>query len=687
MYKKIFFLLLIIFSQLCNAQESTKKNLSADTVKLKELTVTVNIPLTNKNVVDFYRTNQFSTLDNINARLDGMSLIKRGAYALEPQMNGFSGGQLNVTIDGMKMFGACTDKMDPITSYIEPSNLKAIKLKSGTNCSENGCNIGGSVDMTLQEPNVADEQRHFSSVAFGYESISKSRNVLFSVGTGIGKWAWMADGVYRKTENYTAGNGQIVPFSQFEKTNLHTALKYNPDKVNSFKADVLYDIARNVGYPALPMDVSTAKASLFALEYSRKAIVQLKAKLYYNRVIHIMDDSQRDSLYLLKAKPVGKSDSVYMRMDMPGRSSTLGAYVQLIIPWNERNRLTLKADNYTNNSIAEMTMHMRYAGFAPEPAMYMQTWPAMLRNVSGVYVENSTYLSPKLSVTANARVDYTIDHLQSQYGQDQFSVFNYSLGKVQRKLIKSFNLQAQYQIANDMTITATAGHSERMPTIGERLGFYLFNAYDGYDYIGNPYIKTEKSNFLKFAFQLSKSVIKLNVSPSVSFLSDYIMGLTDADIAPMNFYAKGIRVYSNVPKAKLLSMDMQLLYTPLPHYSVFWLSKFTYGEINGGEAMPLIPPLKNVVAFQYQNNEFQLQAECESALSQHRINSSYGEQTTPAYSVFNVKSSYGFLLSKVALHFSAGVTNLFNKVYYEHLDWGRIYRPGRSLELYLKVSY
>ena len=155
MYKKVFFLLLVLSSLLCNAQESPKKNLSEDTVKLKELTVTVNIPLNNKDVVDFYRTNQFSTLDNINARLDGMSLIKRGAYALEPQMNGFSGGQLNVTIDGMKMFGACTDKMDPITSYIEPSNLKAIKLKSGTNCSENGCNIGGSVDMTLQEPNVA----------------------------------------------------------------------------------------------------------------------------------------------------------------------------------------------------------------------------------------------------------------------------------------------------------------------------------------------------------------------------------------------------------------------------------------------------------------------------------------------------------------------------------------------------
>ena len=667
------------------AQQS--RNLRNDTVALKDVLVSVNIPLNNKDIVDFYRTNQFSTLDNINARLDGMSLIKRGAYALEPQMNGFSGGQLNVTIDGMKMFGACTDKMDPITSYIEPSNLKAIKLKSGTNGSENGCNIGGSMDMTLQEPEIDMEQPYFSSIGFGYETVSRSKNLLFSLGLGKNKWAWMTDGVYRKTENYRAGNNQIIPFTQFEKTNLHSALKFSPTKFSTFKADILYDVARNVGYPALPMDVSLAKASLFALEYQRKAKTQLKAKIYFNEVVHIMDDSQRDSLYLLKEKPVGKSDSVYMRMDMPGKSSTLGAYVQLVIPWNEINKLTLKADNYTNNSVAEMTMHMRFAGLSPEAPMYMQTWPAMLRNVSGVYVENSTYVSSKTTLTANARMDYNIDNLQSVYGQQQFSIFNYVLDKTQTKLIKSINLVGQYNFTHNMTITATAGHSERMPTIGERMGFYLFNAYDGYDYIGNPYMKTEKSNFLKLAFQLSTPIIKLNVSPSISLLSDYIMGLTDTQIAPMNFYAKGIRVYSNIPKAKLFSTDLQLLYSAVPNISVFWLAKFTYGELNRGEVMPLIPPLKNIIALQYQKKQFQLQAECETALAQNRINISYGEQQTPAFAVVNIKSRYGFEASKVAIDVSAGVTNLFNNTYYEHLDWGRIYRPGRSLELYLKISY
>ena len=117
------------------------------------------------------------------------------------------------------------------------------------------------------------------------------------------------------------------------------------------------------------------------------------------------------------------------------------------------------------------------------------------------------------------------------------------------------------------------------------------------------------------------------------------------------------------------------------------LSKFTYGEINTAEPMPLIPPLKNIVAVQYEKNNLSLQAECESAMAQNRVNTNYGELSTPAYSVFNLKSGYQFNVSKLLLNAGLGVTNLLNKAYYEHLDWGRIYRPGRSIELYLKVSY
>ena len=673
---------LITINSMAQVVDSSKA--MADTVVIETVQVSANLPLDNNQIIDFYRTNHFATLDNINARLDGMILIKRGAYAQEPQLNGFSGGQLNITIDGMKMFGACTDKMDPITSYLEPTNLKKITINQGTNGNADGCTIGGSVNMSLQEPSMNCTHSLSSSIGVGYESISNGKNILFATNTVKKKWALGIDGVYRKNENYRTGENKVVPFSQFQKTNVHAVLKYLPDSIRSFKIDVLLDDARNVGYPALPMDVGKATAYLIALEYSRISKFPFKAKMYFNSIYHVMDDSKRDSLYLLKNKTIGKSDSVYMRMDMPGRSSTLGAYIQKIIQLNTMNKLMIKADNYTNYSIAEMTMHMRYAGFSPEPIMYMQTWPAMLRNVSGLFIQNTTSVSKKLQLVCNGRIDYNIDILQSAYAQQQFSVFNYSLPNSQSMLIKSINVSSQYLLLKNLSMVVSVGYSERMPTIGERLGFYLYNAYDGYDYIGNPYLKTEKSNYFRIQLLLSKPKFKVNLSQSLSLVNDYIMGVTDSTIPSMNFYTKGTRVYSNIPNANLYSTDFQLLYMPTKSLTLFINSKYTHGVIGANEPMPLIAPLSNVIAMQYQKSNVLVQLECENTSSQNRINSNYGEHRTAAYSIFNFKSGYSFPLFKKTVDVSIGVSNILNKVYYAHLDWGRIYRPGRSIDLFIK---
>lgn len=668
--------------------QAQQPNLSdiPDTINLKEVTISANLPLNNRDVLDYYRTNHFAAIDNITARLNGLSLIRRGAYAMEPMLHGFSGGQLNVTIDGMKIFGACTDRMDPVTSYIEPTNLKSISIKQGTSESMNGCNIGGSLDMTLQEPDVKSSHPEFASLGMGYESVSQGRNILFSTGFTNKKWVWGIDGVYRKNYNYRDGNNRVIPFSQFEKTNIHSVLNYSIDAISHLKADFLYDLGRNIGYPALPMDVSKARANIGALEYDRNGQTRLQAKIYYNSVLHIMDDSKRDSTFLLNNATSGKKDTVYMRMDMPGKTSTFGSYLQTEMSWNTRNRLLVKLDNYANHSLAEMTMHMNRPATGPEPPMYMQTWPEMLRVVTGLYLQNTSALSENFRLIANGRVDYGTDILQSKYGQQQFSVFGYSLWKKQSRLVKSLNLSSEIDFGKSFSLNATLGYSERLPTITERLGFYLYNAYDGYDYIGNPYLKTEKSDFAQLAFLITTTNLKINLSQTFSYVTDYIMGITDPTIPPMNFYTHGTRVYSNLPSAKLYSADMEIMYFPVKHFSLFALSKFTYGELGSGNPLPLMPPFKNIVSAKYQKNRFSIQFENESSLAQNRININYGERVSPAYSIFHAKSSYSIHLHRVSMDIGLGVSNIFNKAYYDHLDWGRINRPGRNAELFLKFS-
>lgn len=659
-----------------------------DTIHLKEVTITSAIPLNNKQIEKFYKTNYYSTIDNLTSHLEGISLIKRGSYAMEPQLNGFSGGQLNVTIDGMKMFGACTDKMDPITSYIEPVNLKSITLEHGTSGSLHGSNVGGSIDLSLREPENEGTKPFYTSISFGYESVARSRNILFSTGYSKNKWEWGLNGVYRKNDIYTAGNGRKIPFSQFQKSNIHTVLKFLPDSGSYFKTDILYDLATDIGYPALPMDVSKARASIFALEYnSIKEVYEFTSKVYYNSVYHVMDDSKRDSLFFIEDKVNNTRDSVIMRMEMPGWSNTFGIFAQLSFRLNNRNKLIIKADNYINSSLAEMTMHMHFLGKPEDPPMYLQTWPEIRRSVTGIFIQNTTLFSSKSSLTVNGRIDYDSDKLMSDLAAEQFSVLNYNLAGKNVRYSGAVNLLFRYKIISPLVLTIQSGIAERVPTISELYGFYLYNAYDGYDYIGNPGLKTEKSLSSRLALTWYNKDLKINLSQSLNWLKDYIMGVTNVDIPPMNFYTNGLRVYSNLPGAVLRSTDIQIMYSPVESFSFFLLTKYTYGKLNTGEPMPLISPLKNILSASYEYRKWTFQVDNETALRQTRINSGYGEAISPAYSIFNLKAGYHLMFAGAMMDFSIGVTNLFDKNYYEHLDWGHIPRPGRSINFFLRLKY
>lgn len=661
---------------------------AADSICLQEVEITGSVPLNNRQIESFYKLNTLSTIDNVIERLDGISMIRRGSYAMEPDLNGFSGGQLSITIDGMKMFGACTDRMDPITSYVEPSNLKSITVMQGSGGCHNGSCTGGSIDMALMEPGGDEDKPFNAALSLGYETVSNGKTAILSTGYSKNKWQFALNGSYRKHDSYKDGSGDIVPFTQYEKMNVNSVLKFLPDKYQNFRLDFLFDLAQNVGYAALPMDVLKARAFLAALEYRNTKKADLTARIYYNNVLHIMDDSKRDSAFYLTNETTGQIQKVYMRMDMPGTSATLGAYVQAVIKLHSKNKLTLRVDNYTNHSLAEMTMYMHYPEQPPESPMYLQTWPDVLRTVTGLYIQDSWRVSKKVRLNLGGRLDYNLSIPQSDLAKEQFSVFQVNVKDHYQVLTKNLTLDGQYLISDPWSISFETGYSERIPTISEQFGFYLYNAYDGYDYIGNPDIKTEKSIFGRFSVQYTHKRIRINLSQSIYRLHDYIMGLTDTTIPPMNFYTNGTRVYSNLPGATVYSANLQLQAIPVKHLSVYLLSKFTWGELNSGEPLPLIPPLTNVLAVNYQHNRWYCTLENETALAQNRINNDYGETRSPAYTVFNIKGGYHFMFMKpVMLDCSLAVTNLLNANYYEHLDWGQINRPGRSVNILVRFSF
>ena len=113
-----------------------------------------------------------ATIDEHLSELSSVSLIRRGAYAWEPVVNNMQTERVSTTIDGMKIFYACTDKMDPVTSYVESSNLKSILLNSGLNGNPQSTGgIGGSLDLKLNKAGFhASAPLYSIGATAGYET-------------------------------------------------------------------------------------------------------------------------------------------------------------------------------------------------------------------------------------------------------------------------------------------------------------------------------------------------------------------------------------------------------------------------------------------------------------------------------------------------------------------------------------
>src|SRR5690606_17873441 len=100
-----------------------------------------------KKELNLKQTKPLTSIDDYLQQSSSVTTVRRGSYAWEPMINNMASERTLVTIEGMHIFGACTDKMDPITSYVEVSNLSEAQITSGQHGSGYGSTIGGAIDL------------------------------------------------------------------------------------------------------------------------------------------------------------------------------------------------------------------------------------------------------------------------------------------------------------------------------------------------------------------------------------------------------------------------------------------------------------------------------------------------------------------------------------------------------------
>jgi iron complex outermembrane receptor protein len=142
-------------------------------------------------------------------RLPEVSFIRRGP-GMEPAIRSLTGGQINTLVDGMRIHGACTDKMDPAPIYIEPANLENIQVQTANNGSFSGSSIGGTINLKMADPDHLSQKKLSGTVNSGYQSAANAFYESLKLNYSSGKWAFRASGTYRKANDYRSGGGDVI---------------------------------------------------------------------------------------------------------------------------------------------------------------------------------------------------------------------------------------------------------------------------------------------------------------------------------------------------------------------------------------------------------------------------------------------------------------------------------------------
>ena len=621
---------------------------------------------------------QVASIDEHLSELRHVNLVRRGSYAWEPVVNNMQTERLSTTIDGMKIFYACTDKMDPVTSYVESGNLQSISLNSGLDGNPQATgNIGGSLDLKLRKAGFDNDPRHVSLSA-GHEWNGHVQVYGTDVALSSHRTYLNAGAFYRHADNYKVGGGDELPFSQFQKVNVFTnagvrfpSFGGTEGGLDMLEATFIFDRATDVGYPALNMDVAKAEGLITSLSYKhlfRKASWETKA--YYNHITHEMDDTKRPD--------------VEIHMDMPGKSWTAGVYSLLTTsfpPSGGRkggHDLALNYDLYYNRLFADMTMYP--GGAAP---MYMVTWPDVGTLNTGFALTDNVSIARNQSLRLSAKVAWQQQRLNNEEGYHALRVFFPGMEDAYHQTTGRLAANYQLSIVN-CQFSLGAGWGSRAPTVTEAYGYYLNNTFDQYDYIGNPSLKNESAVEFNGAakFSIFNSQFSIGLDGNVFLFSNYIIGQFETRLSPMTVDAEGVKVYGNISHATIANVSLigewQLT------EQLRWNGKVSYssGRDADGDPLPLISPISWQSELQYNYHRLQAQAVVKGNTRQSNYGAKYGETAASEWAILNLTAQYRF--SSIIVR--AGVENLLDKQYATYADWNHIPQKGRNIYMNLTLE-
>ena len=609
--------------------------------------------------------------------IPGFALIRNGGTNGDPVLRGMFGSRLNILSNGGMMLGACPGRMDAPTSYISPETYDKLTVIKGPQTVLWGPGASAGTILFEREPEHFGElgTRVNASVLAGSNG-RFDKTIDAAAGGPLGYVRVIGNTAH--SDDYKDGNGDTVP-SRYDKWNGDIALGWTPD------ADTLLELTAGKGdgqarSAGRGMDGSQYKRESLGLRFEKSNIGEvldkIEAQVYYNYADHVMDN------YTLRTPSGTGMMAGPMASNVDRR--TLGARIKATWRWADY-QLISGIDAQTNE-------HRKRSGMGID-TYKDKNWSkdADFHNY-GAFGELTWYAAERDRVITGARLDRaSAKDYRATIGSMMMSKANPTYDKTRADTLPSGFVRYEHDMANSpTTVYAGLGHAQRFPDYWE-----LFSPTSGPAGSVNAFdaIKPEKTTQLDAGLQYKTQTLEAWASVYAGQIRDYI--LFD--------YGTGASQAQNI-NARVMGGELGAAYQLTSNWKADATLAYAWGKnTTDGKALPQMPPLDTRLGLTYSEDDWSAGALWRVVARQDRIDRNAGNVVGKDYDKsagFGVFSFNGAYRLNKNLKVSAGVDNLLNKNYSEHLNMAGnagygypandptpINEPGRTLWTKVDVSF
>lgn len=219
-----------------------------------------------------------------------MSIIRKGGSSGDPLFRGLGGSRLAINADDQFVYGGCSNRMDPPTSYIHPSTFDEVVVTKGPQTVTQGMGlISGSVHFVRKDPTFREQPYSFNgSTTLGS---SGRRDAAFEAGAG-GKYGYARLNVsHNESGDYKDGAGNRV-HSNFKRDSQMVQLGVTPTENTTIAGT--YERSRGkAAYADRMMDGSKFDRDAWNVRISQRNITpwlsEIEARYGSSEIDHVMD--------------------------------------------------------------------------------------------------------------------------------------------------------------------------------------------------------------------------------------------------------------------------------------------------------------------------------------------------------------------------------------------------------------